>query len=83
MPPYARARPRPSRASGYLAGTILALNDAEKADALRHAYTAAEYDSEMADLLYDRRAVEAEVLSCRRSPVAARTSARRSQPRRC
>lgn len=43
----------------YLAGDerrILALADDERADALRHGYTAAEYDREMADLLYDRNA---------------------------
>jgi len=45
--------------AAYVAGderTMLALNDDEKADALRHGYTAAEYDREMADLLYDRNA---------------------------
>jgi uncharacterized protein YbaP (TraB family) len=45
--------------AAYVAGderTILALNDAEKSEALRHGYTAAEYDREMADLLYDRSA---------------------------
>ena len=45
--------------AAYVAGderTILALSDAEKAEALRHGYTATEYDHEMADLLYDRSA---------------------------
>jgi uncharacterized protein YbaP (TraB family) len=45
--------------AAYIAGderTMLALNDDEKADALRHGYTTAEYDREMADLLYDRNA---------------------------
>jgi uncharacterized protein YbaP (TraB family) len=35
---------------------ILALGDEERGDALRHGYTAAEYDQEMNDLLYDRNA---------------------------
>ena len=45
--------------AAYIAGderTILALSDGEKSEALRHGYTAAEYDREMADLLYDRSA---------------------------
>jgi uncharacterized protein YbaP (TraB family) len=45
--------------AAYITGderAILALNDAERAEALRHGYTAAEYDREMADLLYDRSA---------------------------
>lgn len=45
--------------AAYVAGderTMLALNDDEKAEALRHGYTADEYDREMADLLYDRNA---------------------------
>lgn len=37
-------------------GTLLAISADEKADALQHGYTAAEYDREMADLLYDRNA---------------------------
>jgi len=41
---------------------ILALNDSEKADALRHGYTAAEYDQEMEDLLYGRNASWIEAL---------------------
>jgi uncharacterized protein YbaP (TraB family) len=43
----------------YVAGDerkILALSDNERGEALRHGYTAAEYDQEMADLLYDRNA---------------------------
>jgi uncharacterized protein YbaP (TraB family) len=43
----------------YLAGDeskILALSDDERADALQHGYTAAEYDQEMEDLLYGRNA---------------------------
>lgn len=43
----------------YAAGDerrILALRDDEKAEALRHGYTAAEYDREMDDLLFDRNA---------------------------
>jgi uncharacterized protein YbaP (TraB family) len=43
----------------YVAGDehqLLALSDAEKDDALRHGYTAAEYDQEMSELLYDRNA---------------------------
>lgn len=43
----------------YIGGderTILALSDGEKAQALRHGYTTAEYDREMSDLLYDRSA---------------------------
>jgi len=35
---------------------ILAINDNEKTDALQHGYTAAEYDQEMTDLLYNRNA---------------------------
>jgi len=35
---------------------ILAVNDNEKSDALQHGYTAAEYDHEMTDLLYNRNA---------------------------
>ncbi|HMG55858.1 MAG TPA: TraB/GumN family protein [Kofleriaceae bacterium] len=35
---------------------ILAINDRERAAALRHGYTAAEYDREMDDLLYGRNA---------------------------
>jgi uncharacterized protein YbaP (TraB family) len=35
---------------------MLALTDSERSDALQHGYTAAEYDREMADLLYDRNA---------------------------
>jgi uncharacterized protein YbaP (TraB family) len=45
--------------AAYTAGDehqILAVNDAEKTDALQHGYTAAEYDRETADLLYDRNA---------------------------
>jgi uncharacterized protein YbaP (TraB family) len=34
--------------------TLLALSDAERDDALHHGYTAAEYDQEMSDMLYDR-----------------------------
>jgi uncharacterized protein YbaP (TraB family) len=43
----------------YVAGderAMLALTDSERSDALQHGYTAAEYDREMADLLYDRNA---------------------------
>jgi uncharacterized protein YbaP (TraB family) len=43
----------------YIAGderAMLALTDGERSDALQHGYTAAEYDHEMADLLYDRNA---------------------------
>lgn len=43
----------------YAAGDerrMLALADDERADALRHGYTAAEYDREMNELLYDRNA---------------------------
>jgi uncharacterized protein YbaP (TraB family) len=43
----------------YAAGDeqrILALNDEERVDALRHGYTAAEYEREMDDLLYARNA---------------------------
>jgi uncharacterized protein YbaP (TraB family) len=45
--------------AAYVAGDeqrILAVNDTERTEALRHGYTAAEYDREMADLLYDRNA---------------------------
>jgi uncharacterized protein YbaP (TraB family) len=35
---------------------LLAISDAEKADALGHGYTAREYDQEMAELLYNRNA---------------------------
>lgn len=45
--------------AAYVAGderTMLALSDDERADALRHGYTAAEYDREMDDLLYGRNA---------------------------
>jgi uncharacterized protein YbaP (TraB family) len=35
---------------------ILAVNDNEKTEALQHGYTAAEYDQEMAELLYNRNA---------------------------
>ena len=45
--------------AAYVAGDerrILALNDGERTEALRHGYTAAEYDREMSDLLYDRNA---------------------------
>jgi uncharacterized protein YbaP (TraB family) len=37
-------------------GQIRALAEDERSDALRHGYTAAEYDSEMTELLYDRNA---------------------------
>lgn len=43
----------------YLAGDdakMLALTDAERATALAHGYTSAEYDQEMEDLLYQRNA---------------------------
>ena len=43
----------------YVAGDeaqILALADEERSDALRHGYTAAEYDRELDDLLYGRNA---------------------------
>jgi uncharacterized protein YbaP (TraB family) len=43
----------------YAAGDerkILAINDSEKADALKHGYTSSEYDQELADLLYSRNA---------------------------
>jgi uncharacterized protein YbaP (TraB family) len=43
----------------YIAGDerrIVAINDSEKADALEHGYTAAEYDQEMNELLYERSA---------------------------
>jgi uncharacterized protein len=45
--------------AAYVAGDerrILALNDSERTLALGHGYTAAEYDHEMNDLLYDRNA---------------------------
>lgn len=45
--------------AAYIAGDerqILALSDDERGDALRHGYTAAEYDQEMSDLLYGRNA---------------------------
>jgi uncharacterized protein YbaP (TraB family) len=45
--------------AAYVAGderTMLALGDDERSDALRHGYTAAEYDREMDDLLYGRNA---------------------------
>jgi uncharacterized protein YbaP (TraB family) len=35
---------------------ILAINNTEKADALKHGYTSSEYDQELADLLYSRNA---------------------------
>jgi uncharacterized protein YbaP (TraB family) len=35
---------------------IVEISDSEKADALTHGFTAAEYDAEMADILYDRNA---------------------------
>jgi uncharacterized protein YbaP (TraB family) len=43
----------------YVAGDeqkIVALSDDEQADALHHGYTAAEYDQEMNEMLYDRNA---------------------------
>jgi len=43
----------------YVAGDeqkLVAISDGEKADALHHGYTAAEYDQEMNELLYDRNA---------------------------
>jgi uncharacterized protein YbaP (TraB family) len=43
----------------YLAGDerrIVELSDGERAEALQHGYTAAEYDQEMNELLYDRNA---------------------------
>jgi uncharacterized protein len=45
--------------AAYLAGDdqqIVALSDGERAEALGHGYTPAEYDREMAELLYDRNA---------------------------
>jgi uncharacterized protein YbaP (TraB family) len=45
--------------AAYIAGderTMLALGDEERADALHHGYTPAEYDREMDDLLYGRNA---------------------------
>jgi uncharacterized protein YbaP (TraB family) len=45
--------------AAYIEGdepAIVALSDGEKADALHHGYTAAEYAQEMNDLLYDRNA---------------------------
>jgi len=45
--------------AAYVAGDereIVAISDREKADALQHGYTAAEYDQEMNDMLYDRNA---------------------------
>jgi uncharacterized protein YbaP (TraB family) len=43
----------------YIAGDetkIVAISDSEKDDALEHGYTAAEYDQEMNEMLYDRNA---------------------------
>ena len=43
----------------YLAGdekVMIKLSDDEKADSLKHGYTAAEFDQSMADMLYDRNA---------------------------
>jgi uncharacterized protein YbaP (TraB family) len=43
----------------YVAGDeqkIVAISDSEKADALHHGYTAAEYDQEMNEMLYQRNA---------------------------
>ena len=43
--------------SAYLAGDdgkLLALNDEERASSLKHGYTAAEYDAELDDLLFNR-----------------------------
>jgi uncharacterized protein YbaP (TraB family) len=43
----------------YVAGDerrIVEISDGEKADALQHGYTAAEYDQEMNEVLYDRNA---------------------------
>ena len=43
----------------YVAGDVdrlIAISDGEKLDALHHGYTAAEYDQEMNEMLYDRNA---------------------------
>jgi hypothetical protein len=45
--------------AAYTAGDdvqLLALSDSERAAAIAHGYTAAEYDAEVKDLLYDRNA---------------------------
>jgi uncharacterized protein YbaP (TraB family) len=45
--------------AAYIEGdepAIVALSDGEKADALHHGYTAAEYDQEMNEMLYNRNA---------------------------
>lgn len=45
--------------TAYAAGDerqIIATNDSDRVDALHHGYTAAEYDREMTDLLYNRNA---------------------------
>lgn len=45
--------------AAYIAGDdkkLLALNDGQKAEALKHGYTEAEYDKQGAEMLYDRNA---------------------------
>ena len=51
--------------AAYIEGdepAIVALSDGEKADALHHGYTAAEYDQEMDEMLYNRNAAWIEAI---------------------